>query len=958
MYGLYNISSLSTTQNTKSISVPLVRRNISLNMSPIGVHITEELLFVNNSTEDIETEFKYPSKGCRIYGLRFKIEDEPWNVMTVEEKTDAEKKYKQAVSSGHQAALGSQLSDSVFSIKIGRLSSHEMVKIETNLFSELDWADCYAYTHKITSFSPYENSKTVLETVSKKPVMTTDKLPYGVYVNVQCSDNSPFKVDMVCDEVMTDMKSNDKNVFEKNRLQIKGDSDINIRMYPTKMEPVLGLTQTDDTYYFQVSAGHTPNSMGILKPIKVNDADTQLQEILKSYDTLDSESTPDVLNLKNYVFVVDGSGSMKGQCITNATKALKIAIKQLPDGSKYMIYMFGDNGQWRANTINKFYPAQKPIKKTSVKKVHPGISCDDCHSYPIEGDRHTKDGYNFDLCDPCYQSQDNSDKTDFNTIQGKDIIDDTHETVWVTHSDETFKDTVVWIDENVNANYGCTKMAIAVNAVIERLSVHDSNVIVMLTDAGVDSTEIRTIVKSLETSAVKPEVFCMGLGGGVTMPLLESMSNYGRGISIEVNDFSTIKKKCITLMNYAVNSKFLRNITCEVPLHMEVNTCKPIKSYFMGEPLNIFVKVSRKDFTGKEKLIVKSSGTPFMELGFDHTSDSSVNLEMVFHMTLLESMEKNPTLYYSYNNDDDNNDMMTKEEYNKYMVEIGCKYNIVTSRTSAVFVRELENADGTKQMEKIDIPISINKDKITNSIQSHTAAYFCSSVRSMRAEDTSYNPNNERERGCSGRLFGNSSGERERGVTTTTLGWNDVQYDMYVLENDSDEDSDDMDGCAMMDCYVPPKVKAPKKKNTSLLSAKNEVQNFTSTNYITNALSSLTSISPNEKTDVSNKYNTMNTEQLIDEMILSQKSDGTWSNDVLILNHITIVSDDEYKKHIKMTDFNKDDYMTLMIMAFFQSKTEFYTTYVSSLRKATNYMDSKVDDLKSVLLNLTKVGFK
>jgi hypothetical protein len=743
---------------------------------------------------------------------------------------------------------------------------------------------------------------------------------------LHCSDNSPFKVDIVCDEVMTDMDSNDKNVFEKNRLQIKGNSDINIRMYSTKMVPVVGLTQTDDTYYFQVSVGHSPNCMGLLKPIKLKDADPQLQEMLKSYDTMDSDADSAGPNLKNYVFVVDGSGSMTGNCIDNAAKALKIAIKQLPTGSKYMIYIFGDNGAWSGSKLNKFYPVQKPMPKTSSEEIHQGVSCDDCHSYPINGKRYNKTGYDFDLCDSCYTSQSDSSRSGFEVISGKVATNDTTETVWVTHSDETFKETVKWIDENVNANYGGTRLAVAVSDVMKRLSASDSNVIVMLTDAGVGDDEVADIVKSLETSIIKPEVFCMGLGGGVTMSLLESMSNYGRGISIGVNDFNTIKEKCLILMNCAVNSKFLRNITFNVPPHMEVSTRKPITAYFMGEPLNIFVKVARKDFTGNEKLTIESSSTPFMELGFDHASESSINLEMVYHMTLLESMEKNPELYYSY---DKNKGLMTKEEYNKCMVEMGCKYNIVTSRTSAVFVRELENADGTKKMEKIDVPISINTDKVGKAPSEPAFAYFCS-FGAAGFDECRYDEESDDEDMDGFSLFdsGSKSNSQPRGRIDKTLG--------IKFENQNEMRSD-------------PVEHSPVVKSSSVF---NKFVNVAS-----NMVSSLTNTSTKEKTVV-NKYDTMNTEELIDEMVLCQNSNGAWSYDVLFLNCITTASDVEY--HQVIPNFNKldkNDFMTLMVMAFFQSKTEFYTTYAPSLRKATSYMTSKVDGLKSVLLALIQVGY-
>ena len=98
IYGL-----ITTTKKT----VPLTRRDIQFTLRPTGVNITEKLLFMNTQKEDIETEFRYPMKKGRVNGLRFRVEDGDWQIMTVEEKIKAETTYNNAVSSGHQAVLGS-----------------------------------------------------------------------------------------------------------------------------------------------------------------------------------------------------------------------------------------------------------------------------------------------------------------------------------------------------------------------------------------------------------------------------------------------------------------------------------------------------------------------------------------------------------------------------------------------------------------------------------------------------------------------------------------------------------------------------------------------------------------------------------------------------------------------------------------------------------------------------------
>ena len=60
--------------------------------------------------------------------------------------------------------------------------------------------------------------------------------------------------------------------------------------------------------------------------------------------------------------MVDRSGSMSGSLIKNAKKALKLFVKQLPNGSKFNIYSFGHN-------YTKFWNRSKVYEQDSVAEA-------------------------------------------------------------------------------------------------------------------------------------------------------------------------------------------------------------------------------------------------------------------------------------------------------------------------------------------------------------------------------------------------------------------------------------------------------------------------------------------------------------------------------------------------------------------------------------------------------------
>jgi hypothetical protein len=335
-YGLLAVPTPGTTTQTQT-NVPLTRRDLKLTIRPTGANVTEKLLFMNMQNTEVETEFRYPMKNGRVNGLKFRVEDGEWQLMTVEEKVKATEKYDTAVRSGNQATLGSQLSDDVFSIKIGRLQPYEMVWVEINLYSELDWTDCYSYRHQMTMFPPYVmDTDSVSNYESRAPKFSDGgDLPYGIFISYRFENTNPFTVDIVADDIQRDLKSTDDNTLDIPRTTLSGKTDITVHMHPSEMVPNVHFTENDSHFYLQFSCGHNQNKLGDAVVVKSSEVeDEQLHKVLSQYEVVESPESfaLDVVKPedKKYVFVVDGSGSMSGACIQNASQALRIAIKQLP----------------------------------------------------------------------------------------------------------------------------------------------------------------------------------------------------------------------------------------------------------------------------------------------------------------------------------------------------------------------------------------------------------------------------------------------------------------------------------------------------------------------------------------------------------------------------------------------------------------------------------------------------
>ncbi len=98
------------------------------------------------------------------------------------------------------------------------------------------------------------------------------------------------------------------------------------------------------------------------------------------------------------------------------------------------------------------------------------------------------------------------------------------------------------------------------------------------------------------------------------------------------------------------------------------------------------------------------------------------------------------------------------------------------------------------------------------------------------------------------------------------------------------------------------------------------------------------------------------TDKMMDQLILSQLSNGSWKYDVDILQHLIKESLDVYRKSVNdITDENV--FMTLMVISYFNNHPEYYATYNRSTKLAETYVTVLSSDFKQNTLSLIKFGF-
>lgn len=261
-----------------------------------------EQKFVNNTKKVLEVGYTFPVPyTATVVGFEVLVGDKLLKGQC-KETQKAKKEYAKNIVKGNSAYLMEEKSDNIFTISIGKIAKGEEVNIKIKF---------------IDSFSIVDNQIQVLIPTLVPPKYNceiTDKLSYG-------------KVDYSIDfsiNVLKNLKVN-KITSPTNVLKFSEDEE-NLKIN------VLNFDLSKD-FKLNIDLKEELTSTGLC--YKGRDGEDILYlsfmpEIQNSYE--DSE--------KDYIFIVDVSGSMEGEKLEETKRAVIECLKQLDTGDKFNIIPF------------------------------------------------------------------------------------------------------------------------------------------------------------------------------------------------------------------------------------------------------------------------------------------------------------------------------------------------------------------------------------------------------------------------------------------------------------------------------------------------------------------------------------------------------------------------------------------------------------------------------------------
>ena len=325
--------------------VPLTQVSVHTRLDHHLHHVTVKQRYENQEDQPIEATYLFPLEtDSAVNGFTIKIDDRIIQG-EVKEREEAFETYDDALMEGHGAFLLDQERSNVFTASVGNLEPGQKVEIDISYVA--------LAKHEGTStrlLIPTVVAPRYVPPLSNPELGLSDQERYnsartlksGYMLDLQVDISSPrriLSVDSPSHPIRTQF--NDQGaVVTLSHDQVELDSDFILAVeYQDADQPFTWLTQNtdvnDDSFYLMSS---------FVPHFEVGEQNAEL------------------------IFVVDCSGSMGGQSIDEAKKALSLCLRSIKEGSFFNIVCFGSSHQFmwpksRLYTQDTLEEAQKYVNQ-------------------------------------------------------------------------------------------------------------------------------------------------------------------------------------------------------------------------------------------------------------------------------------------------------------------------------------------------------------------------------------------------------------------------------------------------------------------------------------------------------------------------------------------------------------------------------------------------------------------
>ena len=328
--------------DTATDSFPLKETNVSVNINGIFAETFVTQTYSNEGQEPINATYVFPaSSRVTIHGMKMEIGDE---IITakIKEKEEARHDYEQAKSEGKSASLLEQQRPNVFTMDVANVMPGDIIRIELHYTEMITPTDgIYQFVFPTVAgpryTSPSVPKSLKAETWIASPFLRLGDTPREKYnINVNLSAGVPI-TDLQCGS---------------HKIDVAWDNQTSARISLSNPEEFAGnrdfildykLTGTEISSGLMLGTGESENFFLLM---------VQPPE----------RYTPETIPPREYIFILDVSGSMYGFPLDTSKELIRDLAGSLRETDRFNVILFSDS-------LIQMSPESVPATAENVQKA-------------------------------------------------------------------------------------------------------------------------------------------------------------------------------------------------------------------------------------------------------------------------------------------------------------------------------------------------------------------------------------------------------------------------------------------------------------------------------------------------------------------------------------------------------------------------------------------------------------
>ena len=328
--------------DTATDSFPLKETNVSVNINGIFAETFVTQTYSNEGQEPINATYVFPaSSRVTIHGMKMEIGDE---IITakIKEKEEARHDYEQAKSEGKSASLLEQQRPNVFTMDVANVMPGDIIRIELHYTEMITPTDgIYQFVFPTVAgpryTSPSVPKSLKAETWIASPFLRLGDTPREKYnINVNLSAGVPI-TDLQC---------------SSHKIDVAWDNQTSARISLSNPEEFAG----NRDFILDYKLTGTEISSGLL--LGTGESDNFFLLMVQPPERY----TPETIPPREYIFILDVSGSMYGFPLDTSKELIRNLAGSLRETDRFNVILFSDS-------LIQMSPESVPATAENVQKA-------------------------------------------------------------------------------------------------------------------------------------------------------------------------------------------------------------------------------------------------------------------------------------------------------------------------------------------------------------------------------------------------------------------------------------------------------------------------------------------------------------------------------------------------------------------------------------------------------------